>query len=466
MMEKEKKKKGKVKPKQTKQTSKIKLDGQHIFVIVSLSILILIGTLIGGKSLYYYSKQNQKIKVESKLLATIIKKNNTPVTEGDGLYKDGQNYLFKGKVENNYVMYSNMLWRVLKLNDDNTVRLISEDSQTNMIWGDESAYLSSSVYKWLNKNDEVEHTGILHESLANPSKYLTTSTWCEDTVVEGKVECKKSDTSDLYTILTLEEYMDAGSENSFLNNGSSAWLLGVNAEDEKIVLNKSGKITTAPSYEGYGIRPIITINDKVDVVSGTGTKEDPYKIELEEDKTMYRRYVKLGEDLYQIYDIENENILKLSLTDYLKANGEYYQSIYSYSDNTFDMNNRYNIAYYLNNRYYNNLPYKDVLSDCTFYHGELSDEKGYQYLNLYENPITAKVGLLTTQDIKVTPLLSNYYLMDKTSSYGEMAYFHQNDGKLMESLTNEKRSVVPSVCIDKTKLTQGDGTMENPYVME
>ena len=154
MMEKEKKKKGKVKPKQTKQTSKIKLDGQHIFVIVSLSILILIGTLIGGKSLYYYSKQNQKIKVESKLLATIIKKNNTPVTEGDGLYKDGQNYLFKGKVENNYVMYSNMLWRVLKLNDDNTVRLISEDSQTNMIWGDESAYLSSSVYKWLNKNDE------------------------------------------------------------------------------------------------------------------------------------------------------------------------------------------------------------------------------------------------------------------------------------------------------------------------
>ncbi len=459
MMEKEKKKKG-------KSTQKRKLDGQHIFVIVSLSILILIGTVIGGKSLYYYSKQNQKIKVESKLLATIVKKNNEIVSDGDGLYKDGQSYLFKGKVETNYVMYSNMLWRVLKINEDNTVRLIAEDPQTNMIWGDESTYLTSNVYQWLNQNEEVEHTGIFHQSLTNPSKYLTISSWCEDTVVDGKVECKKSDTSDLYTILTLEEYMDAGSENSFLNNGTNAWLLGVNAEDEKIVLNKNGKITTAPSYEGYGIRPIVTINDKVDTLSGTGTKEDPYKVEVEEDKTMYRRYVKLGEDLYQIYDIENETILRLSPTDYLKMNGEYDQSIYSYTDNTFNMNNRYNIAYYLNNRYYYTLPYKDALSDCTFYHGELSDEKGYQYLNLYENPIVAKVGLLTTKDIKVTPLLSNYYLMDKTSSFSEMAYFQQNDGKLMESLTNEERSIVPAVCIDKTKLTQGDGTIDNPYVME
>jgi len=441
---------------------KRKIEVQNIFIIVSLISLIALGTTIGYKSIYYYSKQNQKIKVESKLLSTIIKKDNLIVTEGDGLYQDGKDYLFKGKVDNNYVSYSNQLFRILRINSDNTVRLISENNQTSLIWGDDINYLNSNLYLWLNQTEQ-EYSGIFHKLLNLPEKYLAITSWCEDTVVNGQVECKSYDANDLYALLTLQEYVDALGENSFINNNSYTWLNGVDENSEKIVLNKNGKIISAFNYDGYGIRPIITIKNNINVIDGNGTIDNPYKIE--EEKTLINSYVKLNEDTYKIIE-EKNGILKMSLNSYLTVNNEEYLSVYNYKNNVFDVNDRYNIAYYLNNRYLNSLSYKDNLTDCTFYNGELSDEIGYSYLNLYQKPLTLKVGILNTIDLKSNNGLTDYYLMDKTSDFSEMAYVYQSDGKMKESLTNEKKKIVPVVCITKEKLVNGSGSIDEPYVME
>ena len=44
-----------------------------------------------------------------------------------GFSNTNEVYYFNGKVKDNYVMYSNMLWRIVKINKDNTVTLISEN---------------------------------------------------------------------------------------------------------------------------------------------------------------------------------------------------------------------------------------------------------------------------------------------------------------------------------------------------
>ena len=57
------------------------------------------------------------------------------VTNGQGLYytatntEDGKiTYYFRGNVENNYVSFANHIWRIVRINEDGSIRLVTQDS--------------------------------------------------------------------------------------------------------------------------------------------------------------------------------------------------------------------------------------------------------------------------------------------------------------------------------------------------
>ncbi len=56
------------------------------------------------------------------------------ITKGSGLYKTadeyGPSYIFRGKVDNNYVHFANQDWRILRVNGDGTIRLMLKDKLT------------------------------------------------------------------------------------------------------------------------------------------------------------------------------------------------------------------------------------------------------------------------------------------------------------------------------------------------
>ena len=76
------------------------------------------------------------IKVVEKLLVlkdTILGASNSNiVTSGDGLYSKttstGTTYYFKGAVENNYVKFADKVFRIVRINEDGTIRLITQDN--------------------------------------------------------------------------------------------------------------------------------------------------------------------------------------------------------------------------------------------------------------------------------------------------------------------------------------------------
>ena len=73
---------------------------EFIFNFFSLVILIGIGVYFGYRSLYYYSKQNQKIEQEAATLSGMIIQNNSPTTGSNvGLHKDSSGYFYKGNVQ-------------------------------------------------------------------------------------------------------------------------------------------------------------------------------------------------------------------------------------------------------------------------------------------------------------------------------------------------------------------------------
>ena len=110
--------------KKRKKKKEKKYLGKHEFVFnfFSLVILIGIGVYFGYRSLYYYSKQNQKIEQEAATLSGMIIQNNSPTTGSNvGLHKDSSGYFYTGNVLNNYILFHNrrnlILFQSFGIND-------------------------------------------------------------------------------------------------------------------------------------------------------------------------------------------------------------------------------------------------------------------------------------------------------------------------------------------------------------
>lgn len=64
-------------------------------------------------------------KYKTKLLVDSILENNEVVETGDGLYVDEKgNYNFRGEYINNYLIFGNLKYRILRINADGSIRLL------------------------------------------------------------------------------------------------------------------------------------------------------------------------------------------------------------------------------------------------------------------------------------------------------------------------------------------------------
>ena len=114
----------------------------------------------------------------------------------------------------------------------------------------------------------------------------------------------------------------------------------------------------------------------------------------------------------------------------------------------------------------NNLSYSDKLSDCTFNIGEVSTDTSYSFFEIYKEQVVSKVGLLNQFDLINDNTLTDYYLINKTSSVGSMIKTYNRLGILDDDKGNESKKIVPVICIQKDLIKNGEGTKENPYVLE
>jgi hypothetical protein len=325
------------------------------------------------------------------LASNVIKNNDTTVTEY-GLVKTKYGYIFKGNVDNNYVSFSGRIFRIMEVYNDNSVKVVSNDNQALLIWGEESDYKTSNVYNWINKTDK-EHSGIYHNTIPGKLELLTDTSWCSYVLSGDEVSCSDKKEDSLFSILSIEDYTKALGKNSYLNNETYTYLLGYDEDNSNLVVSDEGVVESVSNYEGYGIRVVFTFKKNIEIIGGVGTINDPYILNQEGHKNMVNSYVNLGNDTYLVYE-ENNDVLRLQLNNYIHQLQKQYLRVFSDKNAEFDPLYRYNIAYYLNNDYYYSLAYKDNLIDCDFAIGEISNESGLDYENIYKKYITSKIGLM------------------------------------------------------------------------
>ena len=455
----------KIKVKKKKKKEKYKYNKIEIlFNLLSIAIVFGVGIYFGTRALYYYSRQNVKMQEEAKTLNGMIL-NNNKIVDGDGLHQDSNGYYFKGKSPNNYVRLFNRMYRAVRVNNDNSVLLISEEVVSSFMWGEEEKYENSNVRNWITKT-KLPHSGIYYDTIPSIKDFLVDTTYQLDKMLDDKIEFGDQKMKDMISILGLDEYVLASGKNSYLNIGKAFYLLGIDEDGNYLYVDEDGNIQTIDSYSGYGIRPVFTLKSNTSVISGVGSLEDPYVIDQGGKTNLIDSYVKLGSDIWKIYQ-EDNGVLRLYLNDYIKTpEGVEVNRYYSKYNSLYDITESGSLSFYLNNIYLSGLTYKDYLLDTSFFLGEISDDSGYSFENIYTRPALFKVGLLNIFDYHSNFDQNNYFYMNVLSEVGNMQYTTINTGFLVEEDVRDEKHIVPVVSINKAIIKNGVGSIDNPFVVE
>lgn len=421
------------------------------FIFCAVSIIFIIGCFIyyGSRLIKYYKIYNPTNENGEKtdFLYMNIVKNNSVVYEGDGLYMSGGNYIYKGVEVNNYIEYSNMLWRIIRINPDNTIQIALDSSINQLKWNsDVTTYDKSDVNAYVND--------IFLKYL--DTSLLEKSTICLDTVNSIKEYTCNSTNKDYYVrILSANDFINSQKNGTYLDNDQEMWTS--TTTDEQVWYTSGNTLDKDYSDEMHYIKPVITLKSSVIYKDGDGSKENPYVISDKKQELTIGSYVTLGDDTWIVYEV-NEDSVRLILNNlYNDGKTEYH---YSKSGYSYDEDKGYTIAKYLNKIILPKITYKDLINETTWYIGEYNDS----YKDVYEKSVEAKIGLYSIADLKFNYDLDSYYLI--TPSTSTSVYSWKSKEFTIEKTLSTNKGLRLAIEINKRNIKSGTGTSTDPYELE
>ena len=438
-----------------------KLSFQKLFCFISILFILSCCIFYGTRFIKLYIENEKNKQSEENSLVKVIKENNI---DNPKLKEINGSLYFIDDSNNNYLLYSNILWRIIKLNNDNSITIISDKPLTSLAFGKNVDYEKSNINRWLNNQNDDELSGILIKQLNNTNYYLQKTPTCLDTVDTINNElCKNINTDNYISLLSTIDFVNIGNKESYVINNTYFYLNNQNSNNEIWYVSNDGKITTSNGFDIFGIRPVITIKSNIDYIDGNGNLEKPYT--LEKENGLFGSYVKLDNMLWRIYQV-NENDIRLVLNDYLKVNNQ--KLTYQYSNNSsyHDDTVYGSIAYYLNHTFLNSLSYKNLIEEVYWSNGFYSDNTNYNYEDSLKTKVNTKVALISIGDILLNNELENYFTMTGTSNHSSSIYSIQKNGKVSTKNIGTSLNVVPAINLKKELLTKGNGTIDSPYEME
>ena len=244
-----------------------------------------------------------------------------------GLYKStatntgNPTYYFRGNVENNYVSFAGFTWRIVRINEDGTIRIIMQDGiNNNTRYAFNSNYNNYTYMYYTNSQAKTQLENWYQTNIGSKSNLAkdvaSGAYYCE----QAKAKISSEGTSGnanmtLYSsytpdfkcssdgngkgqvnasvgLLNYDEVVYAGgyphssNSNNYLNNPAIYWwtmspagLIG--SYSSVWLVGTAGNISysNVASSNSYSLRPVLNLTANTQISDGDGTKENPFVVE-------------------------------------------------------------------------------------------------------------------------------------------------------------------------------------------
>ena len=405
-------------------------------------------------------------------------------TSPDGTYEYMGGTYLKGAQDSNYLWFDGFLWRIMGINEDGSIRMITEENVTAISWGTNAQdYDNSYVNDWLNN--------YFYPKLKDKD-LIVNQTWCSELTTDetsSRTTCKNNLSKAQKTVglLSLDEYNLSNSNSSYLVNSQIVWTLTPYSKNE--VWRFSFK--NASNYgeaNAQGIRPVIGISYDVIITEGNGTLTDPYIIgEVNDvtgslnDNSHVGEYVTYAGRNYRVVETSSLGT-KLILDGYYDSNndGTIEDSDKMMYGENCTLCTTINEELFINWISNNNETEKNKLVRTTWYRGDyLSYGENYKTnLESTSNSYEGRVGLIRVGEMlsaqsetilskKHTVSISvdnarNYWLMNSFSE--SHAWEVYRDSYVNFKGHNELNFIRPVIMIGPdVQILSGNGTFNEPY---
>lgn len=229
------------------------------------------------------------------------------VTDGEGLYEVGDEYVFKGEFVNNYVLFANQLWRIIKVDPDGNMKLLAKQNENGKeVWDDRYNVNDHDSYGYNDFNVSRIREKLQREynsSTVYPEeskKYILNYAWCIDKVATADIPlysdaaCTNRSEPQYFGLLSLSDYANASLDttctyvshpqcrnyNYMRNLAPSTWTMtGSTLNSYAVYIMVNGRPdTTIASNMGY-YNTVLYLDANTLYKSGTGTQNDPYFVQ-------------------------------------------------------------------------------------------------------------------------------------------------------------------------------------------
>ena len=242
--------------------------------------------------------------VTAELYKKIIDSNNI-VTEDDGLYQMNNEYVFRGEPTNNFINFADQLWRIIKVDKDNHIKIVQHETKNRSIWDNRynidrgstngiNDYEKSAIEKRLLKmfHDEKFISEklkglIVHKPLCIGKRSET------EKDKTGSVECSKLSEPQPFGLIQVNEFLTASlDKNCKITTSASCqnynylakkaytwWTITANSDKSHRAYRVSyTKIEDSQTSTETRIKIVLHLSDNIIYAGGSGTYDDPYII--------------------------------------------------------------------------------------------------------------------------------------------------------------------------------------------
>ena len=406
----------------------------------------------------------------------------------------------KGDTNDNYIWYSGFLWRIMGINDDGTIRLITDEIVTAIPWGASGTatnWESSHVREWLN---DYFYSKIKGHDIINENTICISTTTNKSS---SRVNCTNNLSKNPVNVemITVDEYNLSGGASSYLNIKQYQWTATPYSSTFDLFIGPGGDVGNAYSNNANGVRAIINVNSETVITAGNGQilenwtdTEGPYILNDYKNsnitgklnaKVTSGEYVMFANKKYRVVSIDDEGNIKLMLDGFYEKRNSTYFAAYG-SNSTFTLSS--GIGKLLNEDILNWLVSSDdinnrnkLVTNYIWYQNTFNYGNSYK-LSLNEtNPtrsIVATVGMIRIGEMlsgQSSSMLTNGYKTEKnfdnTVTYWTMIPYDGSNswdvginGDAYRSAVSSIMGVRPVIVVNSTvEIISGSGTWSKPY---